>query len=377
MTEPVHRVAIIGCGSMGQQYARAYHTYPDTEIVAIAEHNPERRKAVGERFGVAALYADVDALLRDVTPDIAAIITPSKYFKHAVIACAEAGVRGVSTDKPIAATLADADEMVATCERLGVVYAGGNLMRARDDLHYVAAQLRAGDYGPPVGASLRCWGGMEISGGGCQQVSILRLLLQAEVEEVVAWGEPRELLASDSDEGQKYHGLFRMSNGIQCPLYWTDELKCTVDVWTESALICAHNGEPTLFNGFDARGHRLRLEQDYPPYQWSEFGYLTGSIRSFLAAIETGSELRISGHDLRQALEVAIATKVSAQRGSVPIRLPLGTARGLSTRGPTAGWEETPPTAHRGSCCFRIDLKAHLSVARCGVHGRRCRKLRV
>ena len=107
-----HRVAIIGCGSMGQQYLQAYSTYPDTEIVALAEYNSERRKAVGELFGVRALYPDAEALLKDMVPDIAAVITPSKYFKDAVIACAEAGVKGVSTDKPIAAKLSDADEMV-------------------------------------------------------------------------------------------------------------------------------------------------------------------------------------------------------------------------------------------------------------------------
>ena len=179
MSEHAHRVAIVGCGSMGQQYVQAYATYPDTEIVALAEYNPDRLQAVGEKYGVDALYPDVDALLGDVIPDIVAIVTPSKYFKQAVLSCAEVGVKGVSTDQPIAATLSDADEMVATCERLGVVYAGGNLMRARDDLHYVAAQIRAGDYGPLLGASIRCWGGLEISGGGCQQVSILRLLLQA------------------------------------------------------------------------------------------------------------------------------------------------------------------------------------------------------
>ena len=39
MTKNIHRVAIIGCGRMGQQYAEAYSTYPDTEVVAIAEHN--------------------------------------------------------------------------------------------------------------------------------------------------------------------------------------------------------------------------------------------------------------------------------------------------------------------------------------------------
>ena len=74
----MHRVAIIGCGRMGQQYAEAYTTFPDTEVVAIAEHNPERREAVGRRFGVKALYPDAPSLLNDIVPDIAAIITPSR-----------------------------------------------------------------------------------------------------------------------------------------------------------------------------------------------------------------------------------------------------------------------------------------------------------
>ncbi|MSO23185.1 MAG: hypothetical protein EXQ58_08035, partial [Acidobacteria bacterium] len=44
-----YRVAIIGCGRMGQYYADVYKALPDTEIVAIAEWNDERRKVVGER----------------------------------------------------------------------------------------------------------------------------------------------------------------------------------------------------------------------------------------------------------------------------------------------------------------------------------------
>ena len=50
-----HKVAIIGCGRLGQQYATVYSALPDTEIVAIAEFNEDRRKAVGERFGVKSL----------------------------------------------------------------------------------------------------------------------------------------------------------------------------------------------------------------------------------------------------------------------------------------------------------------------------------
>ena len=41
MSDTKHRVAIIGCGRMGQNYAEAYTTYPDTEIISIADANAE------------------------------------------------------------------------------------------------------------------------------------------------------------------------------------------------------------------------------------------------------------------------------------------------------------------------------------------------
>ena len=50
---------------------------------------------------------------------------------------------------------------------------------------------------------------------------------------------------------------------------------------------------------------------------------MTSTIRSLINTIETGSKLAISGHDLRQALEVAIAMKLSAQLGNAPVKLPL------------------------------------------------------
>ena len=191
MTDIKHRVAIIGCGRLGQQYAEAYSDFPETEIVALAEHNPERRRAVGERFGVKALYADAESLLRDVVPDVAAVVTPTKYYKDAVIACAEAGVKGVSCDKPIAGVLADADEMVRVCEERGVVFAGGNLQRAMSEVREAAKRIHSGALGEVEGVALHGWG-IQISGGGCQHISVLRLFTGAEVDEVIAWATPQE-----------------------------------------------------------------------------------------------------------------------------------------------------------------------------------------
>ena len=144
MSNNKHKVAIIGCGRLGQHNAQAYSAYPDTEIVGIVEHNAERRIAVGERFRVKKLYGNTEELLNDMVPDIAAIITPSKFYKDAVIACAEAGVKGISTDKPIAARLSDADEMVEICESKGIILAGGNLQRAMHEIQEAAQRIRDG-----------------------------------------------------------------------------------------------------------------------------------------------------------------------------------------------------------------------------------------
>lgn len=322
MSNPKYRVGIVGCGRLGQQYAEAYSVFPDTEIAAIAEFNNERRQVVGNRFGVKALYRDAEAMLKEVVPDVVAVVTPTAYYKDAVIACAEAGVRGVSTDKPIAARLSDADEMIEVCEKRGVVLSGGNLQRAMSEVQQAGRRIREGEFGGLIGASVHQWRG-EVSGGGCQHIAVLTLLTQAEVTEVMAWGSPTVNLERDSDEGLAINGVFRMSNGLQCPVFGSATPRRGVDVWSEDSLISWDWAPPVIYQGFDGTGARRRIDPGYRPDEWSQFYYLGSSIRSFLAAVETGSELAISGRDLRHALEVAIAAKQSARLGNVPIRLPL------------------------------------------------------
>ena len=322
MSDTKYRVAIIGCGRMGQHYAEAYTIYPDTEIISIADANAERRAVLGARFGVDALYSDVEALLRGTVPDIAVVVTPTQYMKDVVIACAEAGVKGISTEKPIAARLQDADAMVDACAERGVVFAGGNLQRAMNEVQEAASRLHNGEFGDIKGASVHGFGG-EISGGGCQHISILRLFTNAEVEEIVAWGTPPEALSAETDEGLIINGCFRLTNGLECSVFGTPTPCRGVDVWTDECLVRWDWNPPEIFKGYDPHGNRIRLDPNYSPYPWHEFSYLTGSIRSFLAAVDGNGHPWITGADLRQALEVAIAAKLSATRNSAPVKLPL------------------------------------------------------
>ena len=307
---------------MGQNYAEAYSTYPDTELVAIAEFNEERRGEMGERFGVTALYPDAAALFKEIVPDIAVPVLPVQYNTGAVLAAVEAGVKAIQTEKPLAARLSDADAMVEACEANGVLFAGGNLQRAMNEVQEAAGWIRSGRFGELTGASVHGWGN-QVSGGGCQHISVLRLFTGAEIAEVTGWGTPLEALESGSDTGLTLSTSFRLSNGMCCPGFGFATPCRGVEVWSDDALVRWDWASPEIYQGFDEQGRRVRLDVEYAPYQWSQFEYLTGSIRSFLAAMESGSELWISGADLRIALEVAIASRESAARGHVPLQLPL------------------------------------------------------
>ena len=320
-----HKVAIIGCGRLGQQYATVYSTLPNTEIVAIAEFNEDRRKAVGERFGVKELYPDAESLLKDIVPDIAAVVTPTKWMKESVIACAQAGVKGVSTDKPIAARLSDAHEMVEVCKSLGVVFAGGNMPRAHHHVQEAAKWLREGKFGNIQGALINGMSG-RISGGGIQAISVIRLFMNAEVDELICWGSPENAVYSDNDN-MKSNGIFTMSNGIQVSIFGDhilgEENKMIIDVWTEDSLLRWFWKDVEIYKGFDCSGKRKLSPVEFTDWPWKQFNYLASSIRSLISAVEKGTKLAISGYDLRQGLEVAIAMKLSAQLGNVPIKLPL------------------------------------------------------
>jgi predicted dehydrogenase len=326
MGTDVLTVGLIGCGRMGQEYAKVYNELPDTQLVAIAEVQPERRQAVGARFGVEALFAEATDLFAAVVPDIVSIVLPGKYIREAVLAAAAAGVRGVSADKPIGAVLSEVDEMVDACARAGVVFAGGNMQRAMTEVQQVAARLRAGEFGPIIGACVHRYGG-EISGGGCQHIAVLRLLTGAEITEVVASGEPEEALHSNCDEDLGISGQFRLSNGLVCPIFSGATPFTGVDVWTADTLVRWDWGPPQIFRGVDAGGARRAIEANYQPPPYPQFSYLGTTIQSFIDVSRRGvdheGDLLVSGRDQLLSLEAAIAAKHSALWGSLPVALPL------------------------------------------------------
>ena len=133
----------------------------------------------------------LEELLKRETPDIVANILPVRLSRDAVIACAEAGAKAVSCEKPMAVELSVADEMVRVCPSATAFWLcygllGGSVFTG---MRTVAARraYRSADGGVHPGGLPR-----EVSGAGCVQLTQMRLVTGMEVEWVEGWVLPPE-----------------------------------------------------------------------------------------------------------------------------------------------------------------------------------------
>ncbi len=125
------RVGIIGCGrpwkspgavgfGMSNFHARGYTDSPDTTIVALADINLDNARAFQAAHGGEHIYADYQEMLEREQLDIVSVCTWPQHHAPMVIAAAEAGVKAIHCEKPMAPSYAEALRMVDVCEANGV-----------------------------------------------------------------------------------------------------------------------------------------------------------------------------------------------------------------------------------------------------------------
>ena len=210
-----YRVGIIGPGLKGVEYAVAYRFHPQTELVAAADTDAETLALVCDRFAVPG-YADYRDMLARERLDIVAAILPVGAQHDVVVGCAQAGIRAVQCEKPMAATLADADRMVEACRANGVSLAVGDLDRNLPEYGIARALIEAGEIGEVSSITATGGTGTELSGGGCQVLSLVRLFAgDADVAWAIGW--MTDDAASDHDQGGA--GYLRFVTGAEAVLH--------------------------------------------------------------------------------------------------------------------------------------------------------------
>lgn len=145
-------IGIIGTGWCGGIRANTCATNPLVDQLHIAEIKPERLNEVAQQSGAVTATADYRELLQNDDID-AYIISATPETTHFPMArdCLRAG-KHVFLEKPLALTLAEADELVDLARDRDVKFTIGYSQRFNPKFAYVKKSLAEGTLGEPVSA---------------------------------------------------------------------------------------------------------------------------------------------------------------------------------------------------------------------------------
>lgn len=119
------KIGVIGVGALGHHHARILRDVPDATMVGFYEMNPDRAAKVASELGLRAFPSE-EALL-DVVDAVTVVVPTPAHF--AVASKALDRGKHVLVEKPIAATIEQADEMLAIAQRRGALIQTGHVER--------------------------------------------------------------------------------------------------------------------------------------------------------------------------------------------------------------------------------------------------------
>ncbi len=155
----VLRVAIVGCGPIGNTHARQYVANPDCTLVAVCDIRRDRAEATAAKTGARA-YFDLAEMLRSEDIDAVSVCTAGTENggDHYVPArqCLEAG-KHVLVEKPLCNELAPAKELVRLAAERGLLLGVDLNHRYVPPADRALAWVREGRIGEPVLCNMELW----------------------------------------------------------------------------------------------------------------------------------------------------------------------------------------------------------------------------
>ena len=149
--EKILRVGVIGHtgrGNYGHGLDTMWAQVPETELVGVADADAAGLAAAHQRLGGIPAFHEYSLMLSETKPDIVAV-APRFVDEHhdMILAAIEAGARGIYVEKPFCRTPAEADEIIAACEKHHVKLAIAHRNRYPPPLATVAALVKDGAIG--------------------------------------------------------------------------------------------------------------------------------------------------------------------------------------------------------------------------------------
>ena len=140
------RVGLIGAGAIAPAHCQGLLKHPKAELVAVADANKERARALQKDFAIPRLYTRVDDLLLDPDVDAVTIALPTWLHAASATMALEAG-KHVLLEKPFAMNREEARAVLDTAKKARRVFTVGMNQRFARDSQIVRALVERGDLG--------------------------------------------------------------------------------------------------------------------------------------------------------------------------------------------------------------------------------------
>ena len=316
MYNPIN-VAIIGTGWCGGIRAASCADNPLVGELHIAETNPERLKEVRSMTGAVTATADYEELLKN--DGITAVIisaTPETTHYPMAKASMEAG-KHVFLEKPIALTLAEADELVDLAKAKDLKFTIGYSQRFNPKFAYVAKSIADGTIGKPVSAlvSRHITRGLgdKISG----RISLSPAAMEATHDiDFALWAmggaKPVRVYS------QSAYGIMKEKSGLEDTQY----IIVTLDNGVVLNIGAGWTMPPVLWNTVE-KG--IQLPMSTMPGEFVDHVYagpMAAETVHFIDAVARDRAVMVTPEEARTVMEVYIAADMSVERNE-PINLPL------------------------------------------------------
>lgn len=120
------RVAVIGAGNMGRNHIRVLSEIDEVELVAFSDQSPTSQQ-IADQFGVSR-YENYEDMVAQEDLDAVTVAAPTPYHLQMAKFILESGAH-VLIEKPIAASVEQADEIIDLAESSGLTVGVGHIER--------------------------------------------------------------------------------------------------------------------------------------------------------------------------------------------------------------------------------------------------------
>ena len=315
------RVAVIGCGNIAKAHLEAMADLPARPMVMV-DIIESRAQAYAERYGPARHYTEIaDAFADDV--EAVLICLPHHLHRPAAVGAAERG-KHILTEKPMAMSLREADEMIAAAQASGVCLMVGQVLRHRGANVRARQLIRDGRIGRPcniirrrLSRSLQSpvdWatdpaqaGGWVLYGFGSHEVDTMLWLFDTHATRVYAQAATNNPHWNDYDEVTVQMAL---ANGTIATL--NHSINATPGAWdtvitgTDASMYVTN--EQIVLVGSGAQPEKIDVPMGPA---------MKVQLREFIDAVREGRQPEASGADVRRTMQALEAAKRSIATGQI------------------------------------------------------------